>query len=212
MGKYTEKLISISSSPLNQEKGNISPGLLVMAGSIGKELEELLSKKNGFFAFESALRFFPTESSNQSIGLNAWNSESLWRSLYSDLAEECLFFAEDIFGGQFCIKNNSIFSFDPETGALEEMGSSIEQWSQELLNEYNLWTGFSLAHEWQAKHGKLSHELRLMPKIPFVCGGEFCLDNLTAINAISGMKTRANLALQILNMPDGAQIEFNIIE
>ncbi|MCV2883591.1 hypothetical protein OE749_02615 [Aestuariibacter sp. AA17] len=51
-----------------------------------------------------------------------------------------------------------------------------------------------------------------MPKTPFVCGGRFELDNLIAINAVSGMKSRANLARQIIDLPDGAQIEFKIIE
>jgi len=51
-----------------------------------------------------------------------------------------------------------------------------------------------------------------MPKTPFVCGGQFELNNLVAINVVSGMKSRANLARQIVDMPDGAQIEFKIIE
>lgn len=71
---------------------------------------------------------------------------------------------------------------------------------------------YSLAYARQEHSGILSSEFRLMPKTPFVCGGRFELDNLIAINAVSGMKSRANLARQIIDLPDGAQIEFKIIE
>jgi len=212
MGKYLDKLLSISSDSLAQGQAMLAPELLGVAGKLGQELQALLNKKNGFFAFESALRVFPSCSSELSIGLDDWNSDNLWRKDYSGLADGCLFFAEDIFGGQFCIKNEVVCSFDPETGGLEEMAPSLEKWAKELLNEYNVWTGYSLAHEWQEHNGILANDTRLMPQTPFVCGGQFELGNLVAINAISGMRSRANLARQIVDLPDGAQIEFKIIE
>ncbi len=212
MNNNIEKLISISSNSFSQKQVKLAPDLLVIAGNLGKELSLFLSKKNGFFAFESALRVFPSGKSKFSLSIQDWNSEGLWRKEYAGLADGCLFFAEDIFGGQFCIKNNIICSFDPETGHLDQIADSFEGWAKELLADYNIWTGYSLAHEWQKINGVLSSRQRLIPKIPFVCGGQFELDNLTAINVISGMKSRANLAMQIIDMPDGAQIEFNIIE
>lgn len=212
MGKYIDKLLSISSDSLAQGQAKLAPKLFETAGKRGQEIEALLNKKNGFFAFESALRVFPSCSSKLSIGLEDWNSEYLWRKDYSGLADGCLFFAEDVFGGQFCIKNDVVCSFDPETGALEEVAHNLEKWAKELLNEYNVWTGYSLAHEWQEKNGMLESNSRLMPKTPFVCGGQFELANLVVISAVSGMRSRANLARQIVDMPDGAQIEFKIID
>lgn len=212
MGKYIDKLLSISSDSLAQRQAVLTPELLDVAGNHAQEIGALLNKKNGFFAFESALRLFPSCSSNLSIGLDDWNSVDLWRKHYSDLTDGCLFFAEDIFGGQFCIKNDAVCSFDPETGVFEGMASSLEKWAEELLNEYNFWTGYSVAREWQEKNGRLAFDERLMPKIPFVCGGQVELNNLVAISAISGMRTRANLARQIIDLPDGAQIEFKVVE
>ena len=212
MGKKIEKLLSISSDSFSQRSVNIAPDLLMAAGKLGRELKDLLNFKNGFFSFESALRVFSTNETEFSCDLSIWNSSELWRSDYGDLADGCLFFAEDIFGGQFCIKNNTIYAFDPETGDLEEVSQSFEDWAGQILSDYNVWTGYSLAHEWQKKHGVLPYDQRLMPKTPFVCGGQFELDNLFAIKVVSGMKSRANLARQIADMPDGAQIEFNIIE
>jgi hypothetical protein len=51
-----------------------------------------------------------------------------------------------------------------------------------------------------------------MPKIPFVLGGKYSLDNLYALAAVSGMKTRGNIARQIKDLPDGSRVEFRIIE
>lgn len=212
MDKKIEQLLSISSDSFSQEPVNMAPDLLLVAGKLGQELEELLRYKNGFFSFVSALRVFPTSRTEFSYDLSAWNASGLWRSDYADLADGCLFFAEDIFGGQFCIKNNTIHAFDPETGDLEEMSESFEDWASQILSDYDMWTGYPLAHQWQEKYGTLPYNQRLMPKIPFVCDGQFELDNLFAIRVVSGMKSRANLARQIVDMPDGAKIEFNIIE
>lgn len=212
MVEYINKLLSISGDSLGQGQPDLADDLSKFAGKRRQEIEELLSKKNGFFAFESALRVFPSSSSSLSMGMEEWNSEELWRKDYSGLAEGCLFFAEDVFGGQFCIKNDVVCSFDPETGVLEEVAPDLEKWAKELLNEYDFWTGYSLAHEWQENNGLLRSECRLMPKTPFVCGGQFELDNLAAVGAVSGMRSRANLARQIADMPEGTRIEFKIID
>ena len=212
MGVNIEKLISISSNSFNQGQVNLAPDLLLVAGKLGKELEQLLNKKDGFYAFESALRIFSSQESEYSYSLGQWNSPDLWRDHYAGLADNCVFFAEDIFGGQFCIKGDAIYAFDPETGNLEAIANNLEAWAEEILSDYNVWTGYPLANEWQKSNGALPYNQRLMPKTPFVCGGPFELDNLSPINVVGGMRSRANLACQIVDMPDGAEIQFNIIE
>jgi hypothetical protein len=54
--------------------------------------------------------------------------------------------------------------------------------------------------------------MRLIPKQPFVVGGDFKLDNLSAIEAERGMLLRANLATQIRDLPDGTKITFKITD
>jgi hypothetical protein len=66
--------------------------------------------------------------------------------------------------------------------------------------------------QWQAAHGALAPRKRLMPKTPFVCGGSFALDNLVAMEAAEAMRYRGELALQIRDLPDGAQICFRVVE
>ena len=52
----------------------------------------------------------------------------------------------------------------------------------------------------------------LVPAVPFVLGGEYSLGNLRLADAVSGMRARGNLARQIRDLPDGAQIEFKVVD
>ncbi|NWB11820.1 SMI1/KNR4 family protein [Pseudomonas sp. D5002] len=167
----------------------------------------MLVQRNGFYALESALHVFPTHSSQDEIGLRDWNEDTLWRGAYKGIADGCLFFAEDIFGGQFCIKDNKIYIFDPETGALEYLADDIESWAKIILSDYEALTGYPLAHQWQKKNGQLPTGKRLLPKVPFVLGGEFVLDNMYLADAVEGMRFRADIACQIKDLPDGAEIK-----
>jgi hypothetical protein len=180
-------------------------------GEIGDAIGQLLQQKNGFFCFEAALRFFPSATVDASWGLHQWNSHKLWKAEYHGLADAVFCFAEDIFGGQFCVVDGAIAKFDPETGDLENLAPTLEEWAAQVLAEYETMTGWRLAHKWQTAHGPLPVRHRLMPKKPFVLGGKFVLSNLIAIDSVRLMKSLGNLAHQIHDLPDGSQIEFKII-
>ncbi|QGZ43375.1 SMI1/KNR4 family protein [Pseudoduganella flava] len=172
----------------------------------------MLGLKNGFYAFESALHVFPAGEGLGTTGVQEWNSRSLWRHSYGKLVDGMFFFAEDIFGGQFCVKDGAIYGFDPETADVTLIGQDLEEWAQAVLDDYDLQTGYSIAQEWQLQNGPLSPSDRLMPKIPFVLGGAFDISNLVAIERARGMRTRGNLATQIHDLPDGSQIRFDIVD
>ncbi|SCZ31806.1 MULTISPECIES: DUF2625 family protein [Pseudomonas] len=181
-----------------------------MAGILAEEILVVLRRRNGFYAFEGALHVFPSESSQNETGLSDWNHTDLWRSGYKGLADSGVFFAEDIFGGQFCIKDDKIYIFDPETGSLEYLAADIESWAQMVLNDYEVLTGYPLAHQWQKRNGPIAAGMRLLPKIPFVMGGEFSLDNLYVVNAIEGMRLRADIADKIKSLPNGTQVKYSL--
>jgi len=212
MGMSIQKLLSISSEPLSQQPVSVNIPDFGDCGPIGNELLDLLRRKNGFYAFESALHVFPAAPFEKEMTLSRWNSFGLWRHEYRDLADKKLFFAEDAFGNQFCLDNGRVCSFDAETGSSEPLGKTIEEWAKRILADYEVLTGHPLLHQWQAKYGALPVGQRLMPKVPFVLGGEYALENLYSIAAVSGMKTRGNLARQIKDLPDGAHVEFRVIE
>jgi hypothetical protein len=171
-------------------------------------LAPLLTRRNGFYALEGAVHVFPTGQSSQTT-LEVWNDPALWRSRYQDLDRDVVFFAEDIFGGQFGLRDNAVVSFDPETGALEPIAPSLDAWAELVLIDQSI-SGYPLAHSWQVANGALPSGQRLVPKQPFVLGGPFDSDNLYALPAIEGMLLRADLASQIRDLPDGTQIRYVI--
>src|SRR5262245_50620985 len=125
---------------------------------LGTELFQMLRQKNGFYAFEQALHVLPVLSDiTHTMTLEEWNSNGLWRNSYDRLSDGLLFFAEDIFGDQFCLSKSKlgVFRFDAEYGSTEALASSIEEWAHLMLTEYDVQTGWSFANEWQTQHGEL---------------------------------------------------------
>jgi len=99
--------------------------------SVGKELEGMLRLKNGFYAYESALLVRPFRNASAPLGLVEWNSPQLWKANYAEELSNALFFAEDVFGGQYCIHENKICTFEPETGLISPMSASLDDWASE---------------------------------------------------------------------------------
>jgi hypothetical protein len=209
MGPRLRKLLSISSEPLAEAVGSAEARLHLP--ETGSDLASALASKNGFFAFESALCVFPTKPSELAYDLSAWNDPGLWTKDYELFPQNCLCFAEDIFGEQFCFMDGMIVKLDPETGEFKRICKTIEEWAGLILDDFSYLTGHPLAHDWQVEHGPLAPRHRLVPLTPFVCGGEFALGNLAALEAARGMRLRADLARQIRDLPDGSKIRFEII-
>lgn len=206
------KLLSIASEPEMDPPPRLGEEGGALAGRLVSSLVEMLAQKNGFYAFESALHVFPAGTAPSMIGIDEWNAPETWRYKYGGLAQGCLFFAEDIFGGQFCIYKGQIYTFDPETGDKELIASNLEQWAGEILANYQVLTGYPLAHAWQKRNGPISRGQRLLPKQPFVLGGDFSVANLYLLDAIKGMRFRGDLATQLQGLQDGATVRLKTVE
>lgn len=207
------KLIDISSGAVGFPVG-INDAALGDLGNMPEELVEILLQKNGFYAFESALHVFPLATSCSGINdfsLQQWNASGLWRNYYGNLISGLVFFAEDVFGGQFGFKGREIVYFDPESGELSVVGDSVEAWVEILLSDYKNITGYPLAHAWQSINGSIPIGKRLLPKIPFILGGEYSVGNLFAVDSIKGMQYRGELWTQICNLPDGAKVQLKVL-
>jgi len=139
-----------------------------------------------------------------------WNAPNLWKSAYKVDFEMLLCFAENVFGEQFCILTDKIVKLDPETGQLKDVASSMEDWAELMVENPDFYIGYSLAHTWQLKYGALAIGQRLAPKKPFILGGEFVVENLYAVDAVVGMRSRASISNQIKDVPEGAAITFDI--
>jgi len=122
------KLIEISGAPLVRDSGPIGDAVDHL-GDIGASIHEVLARKNGFFCFEAALRFFPSTTVESSWSISEWNSPNLWKDDYRGLADNMFCFAEEIFGRQFVVRDEKIAVFESETGDLEVIASSLEEWA-----------------------------------------------------------------------------------
>jgi hypothetical protein len=207
-----KKLVSISCGALCDDAPQIPKRLLSQSEALGEQLIELLKKKNGFYAFESALHVLPAGCRDSCTDIEVWNNDSSWRKEYGDRVQGYLFFAEDIFGVQFAIYNRGVKKFDPETGEFEDFATDLEEWATKILEDYNYETGYQFAHDWQLQNGPLPAGKRLLPKIPFVLGGAYEIEFLYAADALNGMMFRADICRQIRDLPDGAQIKLKIIK
>ncbi|MDF7675119.1 hypothetical protein PT277_05050 [Acetobacteraceae bacterium ESL0709] len=206
MRPFSEKLLSLSSKELSSSGCAMNCEKLFNS-SLSAELDMLLTEKNGFYSFESALHVFPYDTTENEIGLVDWNNTKLWISSYGDMAIDALYFAEDIFGGQFCLKRDGVYYFDPETAKFDIVAPDINNWCKLLLSDYEVMTGYPIAHEWQISYGVIPRGARLVPKIPFVAGGAYELDNLYVCSSWESLKARAYIAEQIRTVPDGSKIK-----
>jgi hypothetical protein len=205
-----DKLLSIASEALASEPTAL-PDFLARY-SLGHELYQMLRRRNGFYAFDSALHVFPLDDRDSEAGLEGWNAVSLWKGDYGDLAQDLLFFAEDILQDQFCLslKRQGILRFYAETGQTEPIANSIDEWAGAILSAPRRETGWPFVQEWQTANGPLATGKRLMPKTPFFLGGEYKIENLWAGDAVEGMRLKADLAIQTRNLPEGAQVKLRV--
>ena len=63
------------------------------------------------------------------MDLEKWNDPKLWIEHYDDMALDVLFFAEDVLGDQFGIKDGEIVRFEAETGLIESIAANLEEWA-----------------------------------------------------------------------------------
>ncbi|MEB5836800.1 SMI1/KNR4 family protein [Pantoea dispersa] len=204
------KLLSICSNELAKPFDDISGTLKLELSSKFPDYVALLRMSNGFYGFESALHVFPGTHEHDDFNVFSWNEEKLWRESYGGMTDGHFFFAEDAFGGQFSLKEDGIYSFDPETGESQKMCENLSQWCDAILNDYDFLTGHSLMHQWQIAHGKIKQNQRLVPVIPFVLGGEFSVKNLRAQQSVTAMRARGSIAVQFRDMPDSGTIKLNV--
>src|SRR5579864_6158685 len=98
MGPALRKLLEVGGAPFLPEGPDWTVAVLSRFGEIGASIGSVLRQKNGFFCFESALRFFPSETSGASWGITDWNKHNLWKADYNGRADNVFCFAEDLFG------------------------------------------------------------------------------------------------------------------
>lgn len=206
MSDGIKRLLSVSSGSLAAERPNAVPSDELFSSAVARQLLDMLCMRNGFYAFHSALLVRAVSCQGAPLGIVEWNAPALWKAEYKTNLDRALFFAEDLFGNQFSIKDDVVQSFDAETGEFQVIGESIEDWANWVLEESEVRTAWPLAEQWGAAGRALEPGQRLVPQIPFVLGGEFELKNLYKLNEVESLRYRASITNQLRDSPDGSKV------
>ncbi len=177
-------------------------------------LRVLASHRNGFYLFESAVLFRPLCGSDEATrisGFAQWNEPNLWKQSYPKRVGGLSCFAEDIFGNQFCLQRGTseVVALDAETAEQTVVGTSFAEFLDHLLREWRFLSGYELAHAWQLKHGALAEGTRLCPRVPFVGGGQYSVENLAEVPDVTAMIWRGGVARRVAGIPDGGEVPFD---
>ncbi|MES2590016.1 MAG: hypothetical protein V4622_13640 [Bacteroidota bacterium] len=165
---------------------------------------------DGFY-FNNALHIYGQSKINDFHDLDFRTSQIL--KFFQQIIDfkEIKCFGEDAFGNQFIFYEKGIGMITIETGEIEFIAQNFDIWLKELENNSNNYTGESLFIEWEQLNGKIMYDERLTPKMPFVFGGGFEIENLYKSNFSKIIEFNSDLARQILDSPDGSSIELRII-
>lgn len=209
MGQALDSLLALSGPAI----GRPIVHLRASAPSPEHELYELLRQRNGFLAFGSALWVLPA-GEGEVLTLEQWNADDCWRDRYGAMAVGHLFFAMDAFSDQFSVSSEGVHSFKPETGKFTLVAPTLEGWAARILADSRTLTGWPVLRAWQDKHGHLRRGHVLVPAIPFGMAGQgfdsYDVTNLQAMDAVTGMRYRADLYLQLKNIPPGTKVQLRV--
>jgi len=198
-----DKLLKISSDSSSSCLFGMEKNLK-KTDKLQQELLSIYKIKNGFYAFEASLFFLPF-SNNQGVCFKDLNFNDGWKNCYENLLEFYVF-ALDIFGEQFGIFKEAIYKFNPETGELNFHSNTFVEWASLLLEDYSYQLGWNIAHEWQIQNKRSLIGYRLLPKKPFVLGGDYIATNMKAVLIKDYLREYIGLYKQIKNHPDGQAI------
>jgi hypothetical protein len=201
-----ERLISVASAPLSLEPVCLPRLDASWADGRLAELAALLGRRNGFYCFESALLVLPAQRAVDHPGLLEWNAADGWRSLYSEVPASVIFFAQDLFAGQFGVSPDYVSRLDPESGALSRYAETLEEWAGKILDDFDAETGWPVARDWQKQYGPLQRGHRLLPRLPFILGGDYVAENLVSLPATEAMMKLGQLYQQVRGVPDGTPL------
>ena len=204
---------SALSDLLDRARGPLGPRVAVDFGVPDgplRELGEVLSRVNGFFAFNAGLHVYRVGPEGHGPELSDWNSGARWKHAYGGLADDYFCFGQDVLGTQYAIHaGRAVVSWDPENGRATPVGGSLREWARWVLADPDERATAFLAKAWQDQHGPLEPGQRLLPSRPFVLGGEVSFENLVVKDAVEAMLIRGPIAHQLHDLPPGATVRLS---
>lgn len=170
------------------------------------DLLRLLTETNGFILLEGALHVRGASLTPEWHSLRAaWKGANAFHTLYESVQPTDIPFAQDHVGDQFLLRDGHVVRLSAETGEIESLAGSLEDFFGRSSNDIEGFLNIGLERIMQP--GQL-----FMAYPPFVfreSGADVSLKPLPASDVIL---FHADLARQIRDIPDGGQVEFKITD
>lgn len=173
--------------------------------------EFIINSGNGGFFFDQSLHIFGFCNFPDFHSVRSMNN--LFKGEYGFIGQNILTFGQDVFGNQFAFDLSSfeVIFFNIETGERTVIASNFLGWVEAILHDNEYLTGIRISEAWKI-NSKLEFNQRLCPKIPFILGGEYSLDNLYATSFPDFIKSNAAIAIQVFNLPNGTEFKIEIVK
>mgnify|MGYP001546136526 CR=1 FL=1 len=175
-----------------------------------KNYLEFIKKINGGFFYNYSLHIYAVSTSfefHDIFKINEIIKESFGKIIKNDF-----YFAQEIFGNQFGYCDEGIVFLNIESGERNIIARDFDEWMEILNKDLDYFTGRKLVESWNKFNNAMKPNERFCPKIPFVIGGKFEIENLFLQAFPKNILANANIATQIYELPDGTPIKLKIIE
>jgi hypothetical protein len=139
-----------------------------------------------------------------------WNDATGWKGKYVNIPIPGEVVAESFLGDQYLVVDLLVARWDPESGDTEPTGLSLDDWIARMREDASTEVPVWLLSEFERSNGSLAVTEHLAPRLPFILGGEFEVDNLYAADAVKDLEWRAQLAVQLRDLPDGAEVKLHV--
>lgn len=170
------------------------------------ELVQLLNERNGFILHQGAVHVRGACLGPEWHSLrSAWYGPNSFHLLYEAVEPTDIPFGQDQFGDQFLIRGGEIVRLSGETGGIEKLASTLEDFFRRADCEIEKFLNVSIDHKMEP--GQL-----IFAYPPFCTQESGRLPALKAVPATELILIHAELAKQLKDLPDGGQIEFRLVD
>ena len=169
------------------------------------ELVAVLADTNGFVLHSGALHVRgATHSPDWHSLRKALQGDHALHRLYDSVRVSDIPFAQDQVGDQFILRDGSIHRLAAETGEIVSFCSGFAEFLAGVENDIEQFLNVGLQHKLEP--GQLLHAY------PPFCFASPNGNSLRALSATEVILVHADLARQIRDLPDGAQVVLKVID
>ena len=186
------------------------PALLELLPS---NLAGLLKQINGFIQFHGGLhlRGACIEPGWHSLR-NAWQGETAFWRLYTEVRQSDIPFAEDCMGDQFLLRDLVVHKLAAETGEVMSLGHGLREFFVNIAADPVEYLSLHPLLMYQQNGGQLMPGQLLVAYPPFCTKESANGVSLTAIATDEQRQFLADLAAKLRNIPKDGKFEFRVVD